>query len=103
MPVIEIQRDSDRLADHLRSYKVVIDGAVVGAIEPGESAAFDVTTGCHEIFLKVSWCRSEKITVNLTADRTEYFRCRPRANLFTDLYWITLGRHRYISLIQVKP
>lgn len=101
MASVEVQRDSGGFSDYLRSYEVVVDEAVVGRLGPGESRAFDVAPGSHEIFLKIDWCRSERVDVHLTAGQTVRFRCRPRANLFTDLYWITLGRRRYIRLTQV--
>jgi hypothetical protein len=98
---IEIERDIGGLTDALRSYKVVIDDEVVGKIGPGESRAFNVAADSHEIFMKMEWLRSEKFNVRLTADETVLFRCEPRANPLTDLYWGTLGRHRYIRLTQV--
>lgn len=101
MASVEVRRDFGGLTDHLRSYEVVIDGEVVGRLRPGESRAFEVAPASHEVFLKIDWCRSEKAGVRLTAGQTARFRCAARANLFTDLYWATLGRRRYIELIQV--
>jgi hypothetical protein len=103
MALIEVQRDIGGLTDALRSYKVVIDDEVVGRIGPGESRAFSVAAGSHEIFMKMEWLRSEKLNVRLTADQTALFRCEPRANPLTDLYWGTFGRHSYIRLTQVTP
>jgi hypothetical protein len=98
---VEVQRDFDGFVDCLRSYKVVIDGAVVGQLGPGDHSAFEVAPGSHEIFLKIDWCRSEKVDVHLAGGQNVKFYCAPRANLFTTFYWITFGRHRYIRLSQV--
>jgi hypothetical protein len=99
--LVEVQRDAGGLSDHLRSYEVVIDQEVVGQLSAGESQAFEVDPGSHELFLKVDWCRSEKIILQLNAGQTVIFRCAPNANLFTEFYRISFGRHRYIKLTRV--
>jgi hypothetical protein len=37
----------------LRRYEIVIDGAVVGRLASGESSAFEVVAGSHEVYVKV--------------------------------------------------
>lgn len=101
MASVEVQREFAGLTDHLRSYKVVIDDEVVGRLHPGESCAFDVTPGLHVLFLKIDWGRSEKVNVNLTAGQTARFCCAPRGNVFTGLYWATLGSRRSIALTEI--
>lgn len=98
---IAVFRDLDGLTDHLRAYEVVIDGAVVGRLAPGDSCAFSVAPGHHEIFMKIDWCRSEKVNLQLAAGEIAEFRCAPRPNLITGFYWITFGRHRYIVLDRI--
>ena len=101
MASIEVQRELGGLTDHLRSYKVVLDGEIVGHLRPGESSAFDVAPGPHELFLKIDWGRSEKVNVDLTAGQTARFCCTPRGNVFTSIYWATLGSRRSIALTQI--
>jgi hypothetical protein len=101
MASIEVQREFGGLTDHLRSYKLVLDGEVVGRLRPGESCALDVAAGPHELFLKIDWGRSEKIKVNLTAGQTTKLCCAPRGNVLTGLYWATLGSRRSIALTEI--
>ena len=101
MASVEVQRELGGLTDHLRSYKVVLDGEVVGHLRPGESCVFAVAPGPHEFFLKIDWGRSEKVNVNLTAGQTARFCCAPRGNVLTGLYWATLGSHRSIGLTEI--
>lgn len=98
MAAIEVQREGGWLSDGLRTYKVILDGDEVGQLDSGESCRLQVSPGSHEVFLKVDWCRSEPLVVEVAKGETATLRCAPRANLLTDLYWITLGRKRYIEL-----
>lgn len=100
--LIEIQRDLGGEADYFRSYKVVIDQAVAGEVRRGESRAFQVPPGAHQLYLTLDWCRSEKLDVALAAGETARFVCSPRAKGITSFYWITFGRHRYISLAPIN-
>jgi len=101
MASITVQRELGGFTDHLRSYKVVLDGEVVGRLLAGEYCAFEVAPGSHELFLKIDWGRSEKVIVSLAADQTAQFRCAPRGNVLTGLYWATLGSSRSIELTEV--
>lgn len=103
MALVEVQRVSGGYTEHLHPFKVVIDGEVVGRLGPGESGIFEVTPGPHEIFIKIDWCRSEKVDVHLTEVEKVTFRCQTRANLLTDGYWATFGRRRYLKLTQQSP
>lgn len=101
VPLVEVQRESSGLRDHLRSYQVVIDDVVVGQLGAGESQTFEVDPGAHELFLKIDWCRSNKLTIALEAEQAVAFRCAPRGNPFTEFYWVSFGRHRYLKLSTV--
>jgi hypothetical protein len=101
MASVEVQREFGGFTDHLRSYKIVFDSEVVGRLRPGESCVLDTTPGHHELFLKIDWGRSEKVNLNLTAGRVARFRCAPRGNIFTGVYWATFGSRRSIELIEI--
>lgn len=98
---VEVQREFAGITDNLRNYEVVIDGEVVGSLAPGQASMFDLASGEHEIVMKIDWARSDEISFSLSAGQTVRFRCAPRANVFTDLYWATLGRRRYIKLTRI--
>lgn len=110
MAEIELKRPSGYRVDRRRAYRVLIDGRKVGKIASGESKAFDVQPGRHELQLKIDWGSSEKLQVDVGDDGQAAFVCGPR---ITDndvslkvglrgMYWATLGRGRYIDLRQAQ-
>lgn len=102
MAWVEVQRVSGGQSKHLNPFELVIDDEVVGRLGPGESEAFEVASGSHEVFAKIYWCRSEKINVDLKQDQKLTFLCGTRARSFlTDGYWASFGHRRYLRLSQV--
>jgi hypothetical protein len=102
MPLLEVQRASGGYTEHLNPFEVVMDGELVGLLGPSESAAFELTAGSHEMFVRFYWCQSEEVDIQLEEDEKRTFRCETRANLLTDGYWATFGRRRYLRLTQVS-
>lgn len=100
MALVEVQRVSGGYTEHLNPFEVVIDDEVVGLLGPGESCAFEVTSGSYEIVVRIYWCESNRMQVQVGEDDRLSFRCETRANLLTDGYWATLGRRRYLRLFQ---
>jgi hypothetical protein len=103
MSSIEVQRESRGWSDYLRSFNIVIDGKAVGGIYAGGSSAIEVSPGSHEVFLKIDWCRSEKINVNLAPGEVAQFLGGSRANPLTIFYWTTFGHSRYLTLTSLDP
>jgi hypothetical protein len=101
MSTIEVQREDRSWSDYLRSFNIVIDGKVVGGLYAGGSSAFEVPPGSHEVFLKIDWCRSEKLNIGLAPGEVVRFLCGSRANPLTIFYWITFGSSRYLALARI--
>jgi hypothetical protein len=101
MALVEVQRVSGGYTEHLHPFDVVIDEEVVGRLGPGDSATFEVAPGSHEIFAMIGWCRSERVGFQLREGQKVTLRCKTGANLLTDAYWATIGRRRYLRLIEV--
>jgi hypothetical protein len=99
---IRVRRDDAPWPDRLRGYRVVLDGAVVGSVKRGESITVMTDAGYHELHLKIDWARSESVQLDLKPDGEADVRCWPNARALTALYWITVGRSRYIG-VAVSP
>jgi hypothetical protein len=94
---LRLHRRRSPKSDRFRAYKVAVDGKVVGSIRYDEEQTFDVAPGLHDVRLRLDWCRSEPVSVDLTAGGEARLSCRGR-NPLHFLYWATLGRNRYIVL-----
>ncbi len=82
----------------LRPYRVVLDGDEVGEVGDGSTVELSVSPGRHEVYLKIDWCRSPVLAVNVRTDDHLEFECHPAATFLSLLPMITLGRKRYIDL-----
>jgi hypothetical protein len=104
LALLKIVRDSG-YADRLRAYKVVVDGNTAGEIRNGETKEFPVSSGQHDLSLKIDWCGSKTIRFTiadgemLTFDAKSNLRGpRVLAALWYGLFgwrsWIVLSEQR---------
>jgi len=64
--------------DVLRTYEVVIDDTKFGGIRRGETKAFDVPPGRHEIHLEIDWAKSRNLELNLSSGDVASLTCSAR-------------------------
>jgi hypothetical protein len=95
---IELRRETGHYRDRLRAYKVLVDGEPAGAIKAGETLTLPAAPGRHAVQLRISWCRSPELEVDVPAGGAVALRCRPGGSAANALYDITLGRSSYIAL-----
>lgn len=85
--------------DKIRNYKIIIDGRNYGIIGSGKTKEIDIAPGNHEIFLKIDWCRSNKIDFNISRNQTIEFECGNSITgwklIFVCIY-ITFLKNRYL-------
>lgn len=75
MPTITVRR-GDNWQDMMRKFKVLIDGEVVGKIGRKKSIDTEVSTGPHEVTLKLDWVESQPLTVDTSSGDVSVF-CDP--------------------------
>ena len=78
MPLLKVVRDSG-YADRARAYKVVVDGQTVGEIRNGETREFPITSGQHDVSLKIDWCGSK--IISFIATEGDVFTFDAKSNL----------------------
>jgi len=98
VPRVGVERSRKGYADRLRAYEVILDGTRVGRVKRGETLLFDTTAGAHELYLKIDWCRSKTVMLDLKDGEELCLRCWPASKAF----WITVGRSRYIGVETVS-
>lgn len=81
--------------DLLRTYRVLIDGSDVGGIRRKEVKTFDIAPGRHQVRLKLDWCSSREITIELEPGAEAKQACRARP---ADLGWSALRSSDYVHL-----
>lgn len=137
MPKLIIQRESEA-NNKARKISIYIDEKNVGTLANGETRAYDVEVGPHEVFAKIDWCGSQKVTIDITespehALKLSGFKNGTWAGLgiigliliyfigkfgFNEnlnfllalagiafmypLYFVTIGRNRYLKLTVVE-
>jgi hypothetical protein len=95
---IELTREADRYVDRTRAYRVLVDGERVGKIKAGETARYAVAAGMHRVQLRIDWCSSPTLEVDVPNGGHVALDCGPGAK-FYNLFWIIVARPgRYIAL-----
>ena len=72
MGKVIIQRESG-FADRIRKYKIILNEKEIGTLGNGETKEFDAPTSNNEIFLKIDWCRSNKLRFESSRDSVNQF------------------------------
>jgi hypothetical protein len=97
---ISVSRDSG-YADRRRDYRVVLDGAEIGRIGDGGQTSFDITSGRHQLMLKIDWCRSNIVVFDLAEGQSAEFKCGSSLRGWRQallLYYAIFGFRNYLWL-----
>jgi hypothetical protein len=62
---IVVSRDQRGWRDRARSYDVVIDGEQVAKIKRGRRIELPITSGRHEILMRINWGMSQSIQLDI--------------------------------------
>jgi hypothetical protein len=95
---LTVERGHKAWMDRARAYKIMVDGQEAGEVRDGQTETVQVTPGPHEVQMKIDWARSPAIPVEVPEGGEVRVRCWPNANPGTALYYITVGRNKYIGL-----
>jgi hypothetical protein len=102
MATIKISRES-AYSGRLRKLKVVVNGKTIGRIGDGETKDFDVKDGNNKLWLKVDWCRSNKVAFSAQDSEVIYFECGPGlrgSKIWLSLLYVLFAPHKCILLKQ---
>ena len=83
-------------AAKLRKFRILIDGAPIDKIADGQSRRLTMAPGRHELRLKLDWCGSRPVIVDLGPRERAEFVCR---TVFRSALDPVLRPRRYIDLV----
>lgn len=102
MAEIVVRRQRAFWQDVLRNYTVTVDGQDAGRISNGAELRIPVSPGTHTVQMKIDWCRSKPLAVNVETNRETVLECGPNADpLFTSLIYLTFLSSDYLWLRRV--
>jgi hypothetical protein len=135
MATIRISRTSE-FVNRIRDYQIYLDGQKIGTVANGETIKFDTTIGEHTLIVKIDWCTSPELKINIGETDTKEFKVGGFKNanwmmligailalivfvlnkyvntewtpiialpIFIILiYYITLGRKKYLTLTEIN-
>jgi hypothetical protein len=97
MTMVRLRRFPQPVGDEWRTYRVVLDGRLVGRIASREIFEIDTEPGRHVLELRIDWTGSRAIAFDLAATEVAEFECYPSGNLLTRIPRL-FGRHGWIVL-----
>lgn len=104
--IVRLKRKPARLRDRVRSYRVLIDGTLVGRIRDGETADFAVRAGRHDVRVKLDWTRSQVLPLDVPPGGIAQVDCGPAGSAMTSFFdvFAALGKNGrpWIDLHQVS-
>jgi hypothetical protein len=98
---IVISRKHGGWRDRARSYVIMVDSNPVSKIKHGQRVELPVPHGQHELFLRISWCKSPSITFDAQPGAVIEFFCEPGGPAAAALQDVLGNTGRYITLTRV--
>lgn len=96
--ILKVSRQ-DEFRDTIRSYKIILDDIYCEDIKSGETKDLEVTPGNHTIYLKIDWCRSNKIDFYVSNNEIIEFECGNSMSgwkILFALIYITFLKNKYL-------
>jgi hypothetical protein len=95
---IDITRADGYWADRLRAYKIYIDKSFRSTIRAGGSQRIEVEPGHHTVRMRIDYCRSRPLDVEVGQGQVVILRCWPNVRAYNWPFFATLGCSHYIAL-----
>ncbi len=100
MATLRVIRDSG-YADLVRAYSVKLDGKEIGTIKNGETKDFQVSSGNHELQIKIDWAGSKALAFVANESESSVFRVASNLRglrLFLALWYVIFDSSSYLVL-----
>ncbi len=98
MTEIIINRNSSKF-DKVRAYKIMLNGKKVETIRDGGNVKLKIDSGEHELYLKIDWCRSNKINFTIADGEIKSFETGSSLQnkfFLMGFVYITFKKNKYL-------
>jgi hypothetical protein len=90
----------------LRSLAVFLDGEKVETVDEDGTVELMLSPGPHEIYVKMDWCRSNKLQFNISAREKVYLACQVPLRVWQHLliiFYILFLFNKILAVEKVTP
>jgi hypothetical protein len=98
MAELIVRRRAAVWQDRLRDYIVLVDGSERARVGNGSEVRVHVEPGRHRVQLKIDWCGSPAVDVDVPEGGAQVLDCGPNANPLTGIFFIIFRAGHYLNL-----
>jgi hypothetical protein len=98
---IVLTREAKAWRDGGRRYGLIVDGQQVAKIKRGQRLEYPLSPGEHEIYMKISWCQSPVMNIEVGPGEVIRLHCAPGGPAGDALGDVLTGNKAYISLTRL--
>jgi len=98
MAELIVRRRAAWYQDRMRDYIVLVDGSERGRVGNDAEVPVHVERGRHKVQLKIDWCSSPAVEVDVADGAAQVLDCGPNATPLTALFYVIFRPGRYLSL-----
>lgn len=98
MTTLILRRAKTAWQDIGRNYRVILDGREVAQVANGEEIGIALSEGKHVVQMRIDWCQSQALEIDVAVGETQILECGPNAKPWLALLYVTVLRGRYLWL-----
>jgi len=80
--MIVLRRERRGTRDLFRAYAIMVDDAQVAKVKRGQTVRLPISPGRHEVYLRIDWCRSPGIEIDVSAGEIVNMYCAPAGSMY---------------------
>jgi hypothetical protein len=98
MAELIVRRRAAWWQDRMRDYIVLVDGSECGRLGNDGEVRVHVEPGRHRVQLKIDWCGSPAVDVDVPEGVAQVLDCGPNATPLTAFFYVIFRAGHYLAL-----